>query len=122
MEKASFSGNMLPENEAFSILWQHVAQNIKGCLGDGQVQKSTCVSKLAVIWTAELIERLIALFEAFPLLYDIKHDDYHNRDKKRQANEEIAAQLQISDERLGPFVKECSYPVKTLGFDSLCVF
>jgi hypothetical protein len=32
---------MLPENEKFSILWQHVAQNIKGFLGDGQLQKST---------------------------------------------------------------------------------
>ena len=53
---------------------------------------------MAVKWTSELVERLIALYEAYPVLYDVKEKDYHNRDKKAQVHEEIASDLQISGE------------------------
>jgi hypothetical protein len=51
---------------------------------------------MAVKWTTEQVERLIALYEAYPALYDIKDDKYYNRDEKSKVYAEIAADLQIS--------------------------
>jgi hypothetical protein len=33
-------------------------------------------------WTGEKLVKLIELYERNPVLYDVKSEDYHNRDEK----------------------------------------
>ena len=44
------------------------------------------------------MSKLIEFYEARPLLYDVKHNDYHNRDKRSKALDEISKGLGISGE------------------------
>ena len=45
---------------------------------------------MAVTWTTEMIDRLIDLYEERPCLYNTKMKEYHDRDLRKKALEEIA--------------------------------
>jgi len=47
-------------------------------------------------WTEERIDELISLFEDRPCLYNTKSKDYHNRDRRKKAFDEIAATLEVT--------------------------
>ncbi|GLV37438.1 Dpt-YFP repressor by overexpression [Carabus blaptoides fortunei] len=46
-------------------------------------------------WTREAMEILVDLYENYPTLYAVKSTDYHNRNLKRTAMEELTKQLNI---------------------------
>ena len=53
---------------------------------------------MAVTWTTEMIDRLIDLYEERPCLYNTKMKEYHDRDLRKKALEEIATALDVSGE------------------------
>jgi len=40
-------------------------------------------------WQDEEVSKLISLYEQRPCLHDVSLSDYHNKTKKRQAEEEV---------------------------------
>ena len=46
-------------------------------------------------WTAELIDRLIELYQERPCLYNTKMKEYHDRDMRKKALEEIATAIEV---------------------------
>ena len=44
-------------------------------------------------WSEELVDVLIDLYRSHTCLYDIKAKNYHNREMKRKAIEDIAKKL-----------------------------
>jgi len=49
-----------------------------------------------LVWTNEIIEELIELVESREVIWNIKSKLYHDKDKRRDAVNEICDQLQIS--------------------------
>jgi len=47
-------------------------------------------------WTDEKMFQLIKLYESQPCLYDVSCKEYHNRNKKKQALDKIALELQTT--------------------------
>ena len=47
-------------------------------------------------WTAETSDQLISLYEERPCLYNTTLKEYHNRDARKKALEEIATTLKVS--------------------------
>ena len=47
-------------------------------------------------WTVEKVSDLIDYYEGRPCLYDIKNKDYHNKDKRNNALEEMSELLGFS--------------------------
>jgi hypothetical protein len=47
-------------------------------------------------WTDEKTTRLMELYEAHSILYDVQDKNYHNRIKKRVITEKIAAELGVN--------------------------
>ena len=45
-------------------------------------------------WQDEEVSKLISLYEQRPCLHDVSLSDYHNKTKKRHAEEEVAALLE----------------------------
>ena len=49
-------------------------------------------------WNSDRTEQFIALWESKPCLYDTTKEEYHNRNAKKKAKEEIAKALGITGE------------------------
>ena len=66
-------------------------------------------------WNSEKIDQFIELWETKPCLYDTTREDYHDRNIKKKAREEIATALGISCEPVLNIldVKTTSLPVHT---------
>ena len=47
-------------------------------------------------WTSSRTAELIALWETFPCLYEVKSKAYHNRDAKKKATEEISILMNVN--------------------------
>ena len=47
-------------------------------------------------WKDENVFKLIRLYETQPCLYDVSCKEYHNRNKKKQALDKIALELQTT--------------------------
>ena len=69
-----------------------VAPNIKGS------SRRRCKKKMAAVWTVNKIEQFIDLYEQRPCLYNTKMKEYHDRDIRKKAMEEISGVLEVSGE------------------------
>ena len=67
-----------------------VAPNIKGS------SRRRCKKKMAAVWTVNKIEQFIDLYEQRPCLYNTKMKEYHDRDIRKKAMEEISGVLEVS--------------------------
>ena len=47
-------------------------------------------------WSSEKVDKLIALHEMHPHLYNVQLSDYHNKVKRAASLEDIARQLQTT--------------------------
>ena len=49
--------------------------------------------KTAVKWTRAMVEKLCELYQGFESLYKLDHEQYHNRDLRRQSLVAIASEI-----------------------------
>ena len=64
----------------------------------GVVVKLTREKMAAVVWSVETIGKLIELKEERPCLYNTKMKEYHDRDLRKKAMDEISTAMEISGE------------------------
>ena len=50
-------------------------------------------SKINIKWTREMVERLCELYQGYESLYRLDHEQYHNRDLRRQSLAAIASEM-----------------------------
>ena len=64
----------------------------------GVVVKLTREKMAAVVWSVETIGKLIELYEERSCLYNTKMKEYHDRDLRKKAMDEISTAMEISGE------------------------